>query len=198
MQGLRSTSSVSFHRGLYSSLHPWPIAALSTVQSSPGRSGPRPDSLPMPSRLPELVVPSCPPILSSLQMQSHFREFNSCPFSSKRPSICRPKSTLRHLDDFVDALPSQSVWPFLLCSGNGFSGVCRAQHVIKFLHDRSEFVHIYAVERAGLNASSKGLAVVVTDKRRTRQQQDRKTFAGIRSRKQCGASSQGFQEEDAT
>ena len=48
-------------------------------------------------------------------------------------------------------------------------------------------------------ASTNGPVRRLTDKRRApQQQQDRKTIAGIRSRKQCGSGSQDSQEEDAT
>jgi CspA family cold shock protein len=87
---------------------------------------------------------------------------------------------------------------------------------------RDVFVHISAVERAGLSSLNEGQTIdyeIVSNRgkqsaeniksvdrdgslrhldRPKRQQHDRKTFAGIRSRQQCRSSSQGPQEEDAT
>jgi CspA family cold shock protein len=84
--------------------------------------------------------------------------------------------------------------------------------------DRDVFVHISAVERAGLSSLNEGQVVdkwsaTAARSRRTiskrverdsHQQLDgasgagKKHFAGIRSRQQCRSGSQGPQEEDAT
>src|SRR5215471_7952767 len=88
---------------------------------------------------------------------------------------------------------------------------------------RDMFVHISAVERAGLSSLNEGQTIeyeivsnrgsslprtsrsvdrrgsLTTSRPRTkRQQHDRKTFAGIRSRQQCRSSAQGPQKEAAT
>src|SRR5215813_2662128 len=86
---------------------------------------------------------------------------------------------------------------------------------------RDVFVHISAVERAGLSSLNEGQTIeyeIVSnrgkqsaeniktatghsrhlDRAQKRQQHDRKTFAGIRSRQQCRSSAQGPQKEAAT
>src|SRR5262249_15680590 len=85
-----------------SSLHPWLIEAPSTAQSSPGGHDARPDSLPMPSRLLELVPVFCPLIPSASMLLYLSRR--SGPAESTRACRHMPKrSSFRRLDDFVDA-----------------------------------------------------------------------------------------------
>ena len=83
------------------------VAGLRSRASLLGRSArPRSDSLPRPARPPELFV-LCSFLSSDsfvIGRQSLFWKFDLCPFASKTSSACPAQSSLRQLDDLIDAL----------------------------------------------------------------------------------------------